>query len=364
VAAVASTPVRPPPDLLRALIGTAVLPGVGCVGLRAALEDPAGPVVALERLAAEVRAGLGAVDRERAGGWARRALETIEAERVHVLVPGDGSYPERLLRLEHPPCPLFARGSLELLDTPMVAVVGTRRSTPYGRDAARRIAAGIASAGVTVISGLARGIDGEAHAAAGPSRTVGVLGCGIDVFFPIDHHSLQQAIGSEGLLVTEQLPGAPPVAHNFPRRNRIIAGLARGVVVIEAPVKSGALSTARKALDAGQDVFAVPGPIGTRTAAGSNALIRDGATLVTSAREVLLGLGLPLPPDGSEEEVPPRELEGQGLALWRVLGREPMHVDEISTEVGLEPHRSLASLLALEVRGHARQLSGMRFVRA
>ncbi len=364
MATVASAPIRPPPELLRALIGAAVLPGVGCVSLRAALADRAGPAAALDRLAVEVRGGLGVVDRERAGGWARRALETIEAEHVHVLVPGDGHYPERLLQVPHPPCPLFARGRLELLEAPMVAVVGTRRCTPYGRDAARRIAGGIASAGVIVISGLARGIDGEAHAAAGPARTVAVLGCGIDVVFPVDHRSLQEAIGVEGLLVTEQLPGAPPAAHNFPRRNRIIAGLARGVVVIEAPVKSGALSTARKAVDAGQDVFAVPGPIGTRSSAGSNALIRDGATLVTSAREVLLGLKLPLPQDGFEEEVAPRELEGQGLALWRVLGREPRHVDEISTEVGLEPHRSLASLLALEVRGHARQLPGLRFVRA
>jgi DNA processing protein len=346
------------------LIDAAALPGVGCVRLRAALSDPLAPAAALNRLSADVRGGLGVVDRERAGGWARRALETIVAGRIHVLVPGDGYYPERLLHLSDPPCPLFARGRLELLETPMVAVVGTRRCTPYGRDAARRIATGLAAAGVTVVSGLARGIDGEAHAAAGPARTAAVLGCGIDVVFPVDHRSLQESIGIEGLLVTEQLPGSPPAAHNFPRRNRIIAGLALGVVVIEAPVKSGALSTARKAADGGQDVFAVPGPIGTRSSAGTNALIRDGARLVTSAREVLQRLRLPLPPEGCEEEVPPGELEGQGLALWRVLGREPMHVDEIATEVGLEPHRSLASLLALEIRGHARQLPGMRFVRA
>lgn len=364
MAAIDSGPVRPPADVLRALISAATLPGVGGARLRSALEAPTGPVAGLERVAEAARAKLGLVDRERAAGWARRALQTIQHEQVHVLVPDDPHYPDVLLRLRQPPCPLFARGRLSLLASPMVAVVGTRRSTKYGREAARRIALGIAEAGVTVISGLARGIDAEAHTAAGPARTVAVLGCGIDVFFPVAHRSLQEAIGRDGLLLTEQLPGGPPVGHNFPRRNRIISGLARGVVVVEAPVKSGALSTARKALEAGLDVFAVPGPIGTRAAAGSNALIQDGGGLVTSAREVLEALELPLPPKGWEEEVPPRELEGQGLALWRVLGHEPRHVDEISVVVGLEPHRSLASLLSLEVRGHARQLPGMRFTRA
>lgn len=356
--------VRPSSDVLEALLLAAALPEVGGGRLRGALEGRAGPKSGLERLAAAAGARLGAVERDRARGWAWRALETLERERVHVLLPGGDHYPPRLLRLPQPPCPLFARGRLELLETPMVAVVGTRRATPYGREAAHRIAWGIGAAGVTVISGLARGIDGEAHRAAGVARTVGVLGCGIDVFFPREHRELQEAIGREGLLLTEQLPGAPPARHNFPRRNRIIAGLARGVVVVEAPAKSGALSTARQAVDGGIDVFAVPGRIGEWRSAGTNALIRDGeAELVTGAREVLAALGLPLPPADYEEEIPPSELEGQGLALWRVLGRQPKHVDEIAVAVGLESHRSLASLLALEVQGHARQLPGMRFVR-
>lgn len=357
-------PVRPEPALLRTLIEAATLPGVGAVRLSAALADPAGARHGLMQLAEGFRSRLGAVERDRAEGWARRALQTIHQQNVHVLLPADGRYPVALRRLDDPPCPLFARGRLDLLDTPMVAVVGTRRCTEYGRHAARRIAGGIAQAGTTVISGLARGIDGEAHRAAGASRTVAVLGCGIDVVFPRQHHTLQEAIGRDGLLLTELLPGAPPEGHNFPRRNRIIAGLARGVVVVEAPPRSGALSTAKKAQEGGLEVFAVPGRIGTETAAGSNALIRDGGKLVTSAREVLLELELPVPPEGFEDDTPPKELEGQGLALWRVLGTEPRHVDEISVDVGLEAHRSLASLLALEVRGHARQLPGMRFTRA
>jgi DNA processing protein len=245
----------------------------------------------------------------------------------------------------------------------MVAVVGTRRSTAYGRDAARRIAGGLAAAGVTVVSGLAAGIDGIAHRAAGEERTIAVLGCGVDVVFPAEHRPLQAAIGRDGLLLTEQLPGTAPFGPNFPRRNRIIAGLVRGVVVVEAPSKSGALSTATLALDHGVQVFAVPGPITGDRSAGANALIRDGGVLVTSAREILEALELPLPAEDVEEEVPPIELEGQGLALWRALGAEPKHVDEISTAVGLEAHLSLASLLSLEVQGHARQLPGLRFVR-
>lgn len=355
--------VRPPDDVLEALVAAATLPGVAGGRLRRALSELGGPRAGLERLAAEAGASLGEAERDRTRGWARRALQTIRQEHIHVLVPGDDPYPHALARLHQPPCPLFARGRLELLDTTMVAVVGTRKATRYGREAARRIGGGLAAAGVTIISGLARGIDGEAHRAAGPARTVGVLGCGIDVFFPLQHRELQETIGREGLLLTEQLPGTPPVGHNFPRRNRIIAGLARAVVVVEAPEKSGALSTARKALDDGMDVFAVPGPIDRPESAGANALIRDGGTLVTSAREILAALDLPLPPEDYEVVVPPSELEGQGLALWRALGPEPRHVDEIAVAVGLEPRRSLASLLSLEVQGHARQLPGMRFVR-
>jgi DNA processing protein len=358
-----SGPTRPPPSVLRPLIGAAALPGVGPGGLQTALRWPGGPEEGLRRLERAARRGLGPGAVERARGWAERALETIHRDGVHVLLPGDDAYPSSLL-LDQPPCPLFGRGRLDLLDTPMVGVVGTRRASPYGRKAAHRIAGGIAASGATVVSGLARGIDGVAHRAAGPARTVAVLGSGIDVHFPAGHRELQEAIATRGLVLTEQLPGAPPARHNFPRRNRIIAALARGVVVVEAPSRSGALSTAARAADAGAHVFAVPGPIDSGRSAGANALIRDGATLVTSAREVLAVLGLPLPPLDVEESLPPEDLEGQGLALWRALGGEPRHVDEISVAVGLDPQRSLASLLALEVRGFARQLPGMRFVRA
>ncbi|MFW6330498.1 MAG: DNA-processing protein DprA [Gemmatimonadota bacterium] len=359
-----SPPVRPPPEVLTALLEAATLPQLGGGRLRHALGSLEGPVPALEAMTRAVRKRLAPGQVERARGWARRAQETIERDAIHVLLPDDAAYPPALRAVHQPPCPLFARGRLELLRTPMVAVVGTRNSTSYGRDAAQRIAWGIAAAGVTVISGLARGIDGVAHRAAGPARTVAVVGCGIDVAFPREHTRLQEAIGREGLLLTEQLPGTPPIGHNYPRRNRIIAGLAEGVVVVEAPPRSGALITARHASQGNATVFAVPCPIGYPQSVGANELIRDGAHLVTSAREILLELDLPLPPDDVEAEIPPAELEGQGLALWRAVGREPRHIDEVAAAAGLDAHRSLASLLSLEVRGHVRQLSGMRFVRA
>lgn len=354
---------RPPWPVVEALVKALVLPGVGSVRLAEAVHRTGGAPAAVRALAGAVWPGLTDTERHRVAGWARSALRTIRTEDVHVLTPDMPAYPGRLQHLEDPPYVVFARGRLALLDSPLVAVVGTRSCSRYGLELARRIAAGVAASGATVLSGLAAGIDGAAHGAAGAARTVGVLGSGIDVVYPRHHRALHGAIASQGLLLTEQLPGTPPAAHNFPRRNRMIAALAEGVVVVEAPERSGALITARLAMELGRSVFVVPGEVGKRAAVGANALIRDGGTLVTSAREVLEGLKLPLPPENADADLPPTELTGMGLALWRVLGHEPRHVDEVAAEVGLDAHHGLASLLSLEIRGHARQLPGMRFVR-
>ena len=203
-------PVRPSAPVLEALIFAAALPGLGSVRLRQAVE--AGGAGPLRELARQEATRLRSADRERARGWALRALATIRSDRLHVLLPGMDAYPPALLRVDPAPCPLFARGRLGSLGTPMVAVVGTRRATRYGREAAHRIAAELAAAGVTVVSGLAAGIDGTAHRAAGAGRTVAVVGSGLDVFYPREHRDLQRTIGREGLLLSEQLPGAPPAA--------------------------------------------------------------------------------------------------------------------------------------------------------
>ena len=348
---------------VEALVKALVLPGVGSGRLREAIRKEGGAIDAVRALAAEAWPKLTEGERQRVAGWARRAIQTIQRDGVHVLHEASPAYPERLRHLADPPCVLFARGRLDLLQGPSVAVVGTRNASEYGRAMAARIAGAISAAGTVVISGLARGIDGAAHRAAGASRTVGVLGCGIDVVYPRQHRDLQMRIGRDGLLLTEVVPGGAPAAHNFPRRNRILAALAEGVVVIDAPQRSGALITARMALELGRPVFVVPGPVTDRRSEGGNGLIRDGAALVTSAAEVLEPLGLPLPPPGAEEDVAPDGLDGVGLALWRQLRHAPRHVDEIAAAVGLEPHHSLASLLALEIQGHARQHPGLRFAR-
>jgi DNA processing protein len=299
----------------------------------------------------------------RAEGWARRALEILDRFGVHVLVPGMAAYPEPFLELKDRPRAVFAAGRLELLRSPMVAVVGTRSCTERGRAAAERIAGGLAAAGVTVVSGLALGIDGAAHRAAGAGRTIGVLGCGLDVPYPPRHQPLQRQIARQGLLLSEQIPGAPPLGFHFPRRNRMIAALGRGVVVVEAPLRSGALVTAEHGLDLGRHIFAVPGPRGAASSAGSNDLLDDGATLVTSAREILEVLGLPVPAATGDDAARPAGLSGVGLALWQALEGQPRHADELAAELGVEPRHGLASLLALEVQGLARQLPGMRFAR-
>ncbi len=383
-------PVRPGELELRALLEALALTGVGSGRLRAwskevpgdrkaraaaaaqitaSLEAARGATDAeraavFERLAADVRRRTTPGERARAAGWAARSLGAIRALGMHVLTPRMPEYPRALVELDAPPYPLFALGRLELLDGPLVAIVGTRSCTRTGLEAAARIATGIAASGVCVISGLARGIDGAAHRAAGPARTVGVVGSGLDVAYPRENADLQQAIAREGLLLSEQLPGTPAAAHNFPRRNRILAALARGVVVVEAPASSGALITVGIAANLGREVYAVPGAVDSRASEGTNALIRDGVKLVTSAAEVLSLLGLPLPPPGADVDVAPPGLSGLGLALWRRMASGPRHVDELTAELGLEVGQGLASLLALEIQGHARQLPGLRFTRA
>jgi DNA processing protein len=358
-------PVRPPRRVLEAMVRALALPGVGGVRMDRAvkgrpLTTPVAPV--LEALAREVRPRLRASEREAAEGWARAALATIDRAGLHVLTPDMAAYPARFRELAAPPFAAFCAGRLELLRNPIVAIVGTRSCTARGLDAAGRIARGLAAAEVTVVSGLALGIDGAAHQAAGPGCTIAVLGCGLDVAYPPRHRSLQREIARQGLLLSEQLPGAPPLAFHFPRRNRMIAALAQAVVVVEAPEKSGALITVDHALELGRTVLAVPGPHGARANAGTNRLIDEGASVVTSAREVLDVLGLPVVAADAEPEPPPG-LHGIGLALWRSLSPTPRHVDELAGEIGLEPHYGLASLLALEIQGHARQLPGLRFAR-
>ena len=241
---------------------------------------------------------------ERARQWRRQARE---AGRALLGLSGAG-YPPLLAEIAVPPIALEAAaaadpGAPAVLAAPAVAIVGARRATPYGIGVAEALAAGLAEAGFTVVSGLARGVDAAAHRAAlaAGGRTVAVLGSALDCLYPPEHRDLARRCAASGAVVTEFPPGTKPLPHHFPRRNRIIAGLSLATVVVEAAERSGSLSTARHAADSNREVFAVPGPIGAPLSAGCNALLRSGAGLVTGVEDILEELGVPVPPAESTD---------------------------------------------------------------
>jgi DNA processing protein len=254
---------------------------------------------------------------------------------------------------------LYVRGRLEADEGGRsVAVVGARAATPAGQSLARALARDLASSGATVVSGLARGIDTAAHRGAldAAGRTVAVLGSGIDVLYPPENDDLAQAILERGALVSEFPLGTRPLPAFFPRRNRLIAGWARGVVVVEAAARSGALNTARTALEEGREVMAVPGHPTAPTSAGTNQLLREGAALVRDARDVAEELGLPVPAGAS--------LQAPADSLLLALRTDaPAGLDELQRETGLETPELLARLSRLELADRVRRLPGSRFVR-
>lgn len=297
-----------------------------------------------------------------------REVQAWEEEGFHVLPQTSPRYPPSVLHLVDPPPLLFLKGRTELLSSPALAIVGSRRATEVGRRTAEGMAGILAGAGITVVSGMALGIDGAAHQGAldrgGP--TVAVLGCGLRVPYPRSHRPLWRRIGQEGLLVSEFLPGEEARPHHFPRRNRIIAALARAVVVVEAGTRSGALITVDHALDLGRDVFAVPGSVENPQARGANALLRDGARVLPALDSLLEELT-----DLFPELLPAAERPGSGHAavpgelrrIWSALSSEPVSVDEIVRRSSASQGEALAGLSALELGGWARQCPGMRFQR-
>ena len=295
----------------------------------------------------------------------RAALRAIARTGSSVVTELDLLYPAALRHLHDPPHVLYLRGRLELLDRPAVAIVGARQHTPYGAEAARQLAADLAGAGLVVVSGMARGIDSIAHQAALPGASIGVLGCGIDVVYPSQNAPLFQQMAVDGLLLTEFAPGAPALRYHFPQRNRLIAALSAAVVVVEASAKSGTLITAEHALELGREVFAVPGPIGSDASVGTNALIREGATLLTGADDVLSVLGMAAPPGAPRGSAhPPAGVSPEAERVWGLLGGGAAHVDRLMEETALAPAEALGALLELELRGAVRQLPGKFFALA
>jgi len=292
----------------------------------------------------------------------RSALHLADSLGIRALLFGEPTYPRRLEHLADPPSVVFVAGNTALARLAGVAVVGSRRATPRARSLSRGIARAISETGTPVVSGLALGVDGEAHRGAleGRGSTIAVLGCGPDRAYPPGHRTIFRQIRDRGLILSEFLPGTPALRHNFPRRNRILAALAHTVVVVEAGARSGALITAEHALDLGLDVWAVPGPIDEPTCEGSNALLADGAhPLVSVDRFVTEALGAPVPAsrDGAALDDPER-----ALVLATLEG--PRSVDDVASRTGLGVGRALSLLTAMELEGVVERQPGLRFRKA
>ncbi len=291
-------------------------------------------------------------------------LDRVTRAGVQILTWEDERYPQRLRTIDDPPPVLYVKGELAPADDWAVAMVGTRNATNYGREVARTVATDLVRAGLTIVSGLARGIDSQVHRAAleAGGRTIAVLGSGLDVVYPWENLKLAQEIIAHGALLGEYALGTQPEAANFPPRNRIISGLSRGVVVVEAGEKSGALITAKYAADQGREVFAVPGSIFQRSSMGTNRLIRDGATPVLSATDVLEGLNLVSVTQHIEAQMllPADETEAR---LFDLLSSEPLHVDELGRAVDLPIAQVSSTLALMELKGLVHQVGGMNYVR-
>src|SRR5437879_3980177 len=283
---------------------------------------------------------------------------------------GDERYPELLRAIHDPPAVLYCDGSVEPGDRQAVAIVGSRQATPYGLRITETLAGELSALGFTIVSGFARGIDAAAHRAAlaAGGRTIAVLGCGLDVDYPPGHASLHAEIAGSGAVLTEFAPGTAPFATNFPRRNRIISGLALGVVVVEAAEDSGSLITARLALEQGREVFAVPGSIDAPTSRGPHGLLKQGAKLVETVddivEELLPQLDRPLQTLKSEpiaalpEHV---ELSPSERTVLDLISREPLHLDDLTERSRLTTPAVAGILLGLELKALVKQLPGQRY---
>jgi DNA processing protein len=289
-----------------------------------------------------------------------RALERLG---VSVLTWESPAYPELLKTIADPPATLYIRGQLTPADEWALAVVGTRRATVYGKECTRLLVRGLVEAGITIISGMAYGIDTEAHQTALKSggRTLAVLGCGVDIFYPPENRKLGQAIIESGALISEYPLGTSPESGNFPRRNRIISGLSRGVLLVEGTIQSGARITTDYALEQGREVFAVPGSILHKSSSGPNYLIQNGAKLVTQVNDILEELNLTMVAHHAEARaiIPDNEIEA---TLLQGLSTEPVHIDELGQATGLPAADIASTLTMMELKGMVRQVGGMNYV--
>ncbi len=292
-----------------------------------------------------------------------------EISKVHkvgawLVTLADAQYPTNLRKLPDAPPVLYVRGTLRPEDTRALSIVGTRKSTTYGRDAAYHFAKSLAEYGITIVSGLAQGIDTIAHRGAldGKGRTIGILGCGIERIYPTSNQRLAEEIAQNGAIISEFPIGVPPEARNFPRRNRIISGLSLGVLVVEAPMKSGAIITAGVAAERGREVFAIPGNIFSPSSGGTNRLIQDGAKLMIEIADILDELNIvhnAIQVRTVTEKIAPAS--GNEARVMEYLSADPIHVDELVQMSGLPVAIVSSTLTILELKGLARATGYMQY---
>jgi DNA processing protein len=339
-------------------------PGLGASTVRRLLEKFGLPdaVLACKRseLAAFVSGpSMEALDSTAVREAVERTLDWAAADGHFVITLADETYPRPLLEVADPPPLLFARGRVGLLQKPAIAIVGSRNASAQGESNAREFAKALSAAGLTIVSGLALGIDAAAHRGglAGGSSTIAVLGTGIDVVYPARNASLATQIAESGLLISEFPLGVPAIAHNFPRRNRVISGLTRGCLVVEAAPASGSLITARCAADQGREVFAIPGSIHSPLSKGCHALIKAGAKLVESAEDVLAELaGFRQSGSANTQSSGDQAVADRGLLA--VMGHDPVDVDSLCARANLSAEQVASELLRLELDGRVTALPG------
>lgn len=366
----------------RELILLAQIPGIGCLRLRnlvnhfgdarEVVQATPRELCRIEGIDQKTAVAIARFTRgpamQEAGAIADDQIRKLARVSGRLVTFWDSEYPDSLKRIYDPPVFLFVCGRFSPTDTSSVAVVGTRTPSPGGSLLAERFAAGLARLGVTVVSGLARGIDTVAHGAAlkAGGRTVAVIGSGIDVIYPAENTPLARRVSERGALVSEYLMGAKPDAVNFPRRNRIISGIALGTLIVETGVEGGAMITAMTALDQNREVFAVPSSVQERRRSGTNRLIKEGKALLTESVEDIIAELAPRLKD--LRAVPAASPPAEELSLFErrvfdCLGDEPLHIDQLAAQAGLATGDILVHLLSLEFKGMVRQMAGRMFVK-
>ncbi|MDX1755956.1 MAG: DNA-processing protein DprA [Marinobacter sp.] len=385
-------PLQTPLDLFTADAGAwlllAHLPGHARKRRLALLDQIDSPGQLLAANVATLKSlGLAATAMETIQAWQRRDLEHPELARlqgylaacqrggIDLMTWADPDYPEPLRHIHDAPLVLYLRGDRALLTREQIAVVGSRNASHAGLDHARRFAAALSERGYLITSGLALGVDGAAHAGALDAGypTVAVIGTGVDIHYPRAHQRLAERIAGHGLIVSDLPPGTPPKAAHFPQRNRIISGLSRGILVVEAGLRSGSLITARLALEQGREVFAIPGSVHNPQARGCHQLIRQGASLVEAVADIEAELGAwwstPVPsatgperrgpaPGLADDQPLPASLEQREIAVWQALGYDPQSTDVLCDATGLAADQLMQALLLLEMQGLAASAPG------